>query len=211
MAINTGNVRLQNLSLAGDAVDCGANNARMTPPGGSIKCLLRKNVTTEQLTTAGPLQLAFPFTVTPAGLVQSLPSPPSGVWSAKLPTLIEASPACSACRSCMQATRLFVQNQPADATPAATATAFGTYCAQSEALKQSALCSKIQAAITASTFGNLGRRAAGLCMGLELCDRAMGAYCNMQVPIGNTTVAVSTAGLDVCSGAWSAGGTCTDR
>jgi hypothetical protein len=101
----------------------------------------------------------------------------------------------------MQATRSFVQNQPADATPAATATAFGAYCTQNEVLKQSALCSKVQAAITASTFGNLGRRAAGLCMRLELCDRTMGANCNMQVAIGNTSVVVvSTANLDVCSG-----------
>lgn len=201
MAVNPGNVRLYNLSLAGDASNCGAENARTIPPGGAVKCHLRKNISATQLTAAGQLQLAFPFTVTPAGLVQSLPSPPKDVWSASLANLIGASPACSACQSCMQATRTFVQNQPTDATTAATAAAFGTFCTQNEALKQSGLCSKVQSAIEASTFGNLGRRAAGLCMGLELCDRGMGAHCTMQVTVGNySLVAVSTAELDVCSG-----------
>lgn len=199
-ASNTGNVRLTNFSLAGDAVNCAASTI---PPGGSVQCLLRKNVTTQQLSAAGLLDVSFPFKVAPAGLVTSLQSPPFNIYTASLPTLIGASPECDACRSCLVATRTFVQSQPADSGAAATAAAFGDYCAQDKVLRQSPLCSKVKADIEASTFGNLGRRAAGLCFSLQLCNRVLGAHCAVQPPPTNgsqPTVSVSTADVDLCTG-----------
>lgn len=171
-------------------------------PGGAIKCLLRKNVTADQLAAAGLLQLNFPVTVTPAGTAPNVQITPATPYAASLATLIGASPACGVCRSCLEATRTFAQAQPETASPVARASAFATFCGQSEALKQSQLCSKVQADIAASTFGNLGRRAAGLCFALELCDRKLGTSCSMAVAANasSSPAPVSTATLDTCTG-----------
>lgn len=203
-AANTGNVRLSNFSLGEDAVSCRADTAQTLLPGASVRCTLRTNVTAEQLAAAGQLPLNYKLTVTPAGPVKTLQDAPLETSNLQLDTLIGASPACSSCRSCMQATRTFVQSQGPDITPTARATAFGSFCAQNEVLKQSPLCSKVQADIAASTFGNLGRRAAGLCFALDLCDRRFGTSCSMQVAVNSTaglqSIPVSTASMDVCSG-----------
>jgi hypothetical protein len=118
-----------------------------------------------------------------------------------LATLIAASPACGVCRSCLEATRSFVQAQPETASAAARASAFATFCSQSQVLKQSQLCSKVQADIAASIFGNLGRRAAGLCLALELCDRKLGTSCSIAVAANasSSQAPVSTATLDTCT------------
>jgi hypothetical protein len=192
-------VRLNGFTLAGDAVSCGKATAQTILPGGSVRCLLRKNVTTQQLADAGQLLLAYPVTVTAAGQMPGLLSTPLNTSSMSLSKLIGASPACNTCRDCMRATQAFVQSLPVEASAAMIASAFGTACGQ-----QAPLCSKVQADISASTFGNLGRRAAGMCFALELCDRKLGASCTMQVSLNTSAgvqmASVSAASLDVCSG-----------
>src|SRR5689334_21067370 len=101
-AFNQGNVRLNSFSLGGDAVSCGRATAQTIPPGGSVRCLLRKNVTAQQLAGAGQLQLAYPVTVAPAGQAPALQGTPLNMSSLSLAKLIAASPACSTCRNCMQ-------------------------------------------------------------------------------------------------------------
>jgi len=80
------------------------------------------------------------------------------------------------------------------------ASTFGAYCTQNDALKQSGQCLAVQGAIANSTIGNLGRRAAGLCLALQLCDSKYGPSCSMQVTLATGLVNVSAATLDTCTG-----------
>jgi hypothetical protein len=122
---------------------------------------------------------------------------------ADLSPIILASPACTACRNCLAATSTFIKQATngTQTTAAALTTSFSTYCAQNDLMKQTQLCSKVQADIAASSFGNLARRAAGLCFGLQLCDRKFGTACSTNVSVAGVAVPVTTASLDLCSGA----------
>lgn len=205
-ATNAGNVRLDVFSLAGDATNCSAAVNRTLLPGDSVKCALRKTVTPEQLAAAGPLQLSFPLTYAARGTVAALDAAPLESFSASLVTLIGASPACGACKACLASTRVFVSQHKAEPNVSALATAFGAYCSQDNMLKQTQRCAQTQADVASSTFGNLGRRAAGLCFALQLCDRKYGTSCATQLNVSTNAVAVSTATLDRCTGklaAWS--------
>lgn len=193
---NVGNVRLANISFGGDASNC---THALLAPRASFTCVLRKAFTPEQLANNGTVLLSYPVSVAPYGRVPLLDTLPPSTLSVDLGS-IAASPACLACQGCMQATAAFVSAQAAETTPAARASAFGAYCSQSKALKQSALCAKVQADIAASALGNLGRRAGGLCMALGLCDRRLGATCTMQVAVNGSQAPVPTADLDACSG-----------
>lgn len=197
-ANNFGNVRLANFSVAGDATNCSV--PRVLAPNSGVKCSVRNNVTSSELAAAGNLVLQYPLTVTPRGSVAALQPVPIAEYAASLANLIGTSPACSTCRDCMASAGAFVAQHAREASVTTLASAFGAYCAASDALKPSQLCSKVQAHITASTFGNLGRRAGGLCLGLGLCDRAYGTSCTTQVAVGTNNVSVSTATLDTCTG-----------
>lgn len=198
-ASNIGNVQINSFSLGGDVGNCSAA-AQSILPGRSVVCSLRKNVTATELATAGPLSLSFPLAVSPAGTIPTLESVPIQVHSASLSKLISASPACAKCRSCLTSANDFVKQHGAQADVATLAKSFGLFCEQSVALRQTQACSRVQAAMTNSTMGNLGRRAAGLCLSLQLCDRKLGASCAATVNVSTTPTEVTASTLDVCTG-----------
>ena len=193
-----GNVRLANFSLAGGVVNCSSMQAM--PPGQTINCMLRKNVTEQEQAAAGSVLLSYPLTATPMGTVPTMESLPLQVYSANLRRLIAASPACGACRGCLASTNDFVRQSVTLTDPINLSKSFGVFCEQSMALRTSQACARVQAAIANSTLGNSGRRAAGLCLELQLCNRKLGASCAAQVNVSSTRVEVSAATLDVCTG-----------
>jgi len=200
-AVNIGNVGLANFSLSGDVTNCSQSApARSVAPGRSVICSLRKTVTEQEVAAAGSLALTYPLTVAPLGTVSSLRSFPLQTYAASLSKLIASSPACGACRSCLVSTRDFVQQFGTQADVPTLARSFATFCEQSASLRLSQACSRVQSMITNSTMGNLGRRAAGLCLELQLCDRKLGTSCSSQVTVGTSNVTVSAATLDVCTG-----------
>jgi hypothetical protein len=198
-ASNTGNVQIKSFSLGGDVSNC-STAGQSIPPGRSVVCSLQKNVTATELAAAGALSLSFPLAVSTAGTVPTLESVPLEVYSASLSKLISASPACATCRGCLASANDFVKQHGAQPDIATLARSFGVFCEQSAVLRQTQGCSRVQAAIANSTMGNLGRRAAGLCLTLQLCDRKLGASCTAKVNVNTTPTDVSASTLDVCSG-----------
>jgi hypothetical protein len=198
-ASNTGNVQIKSSSLGGDVVNC-STAGQSIAPGRSVVCSLRKTITAAELEAAGSLSLSFLLTVTPSGLVPTLESVPLQVYSANLSKIISASPACATCRGCLTYANDFVKQFGAQPGVASLAKSFGTFCEQSDVLRQTQACSRVQAAIANSTMGNLGRRAAGLCLSLQLCDRKLGASCAAKVNVSTSPTEVSASTLDVCTG-----------
>lgn len=199
-ATNFGNVRLSNFSLSGDVINCSARAGSVMPPGSSIRCILRKNVTAEQLSTAESLLLSFPMSVSPLGTVTALQNPPWQTYLANLSALIGASPACTNCQGCLASAGAFTKQNFKEPNSTVLAKSFRAYCLQSDLLKATQLCGTVADAISGSTFGNLGRRAAGLCFALRLCDRRLGTSCSSGVALDASQVAASTATLDTCTG-----------
>jgi hypothetical protein len=200
-ATSQGNMHLLNFTLAGDATTCTAQQGELTlPPGDAVTCMLEKNVTMDELVAAGHTVLHFPSAAVPAGKA-ALPRPLEQ-YSASLPALISASAACHTCRNCLAATGAFTASHAYNAsfTGGALASAFGAYCTKTDVLKKSGRCTHVQDVVSNSAFANLGRRAAGLCFALELCDRRLGTSCDANVTLNGATMPVSARTADLCTG-----------
>ena len=99
---NSGNVGLQNVSLAGDAVCFGWFNGSATGPvqsiaylhpEGEVSCDLSKAVTAAQLQGGGELVLSHPVTAVP-----TLENTPAANTTLQLSGLIATSSGCASCQ-----------------------------------------------------------------------------------------------------------------
>lgn len=201
VAANTGNMRLDNFTLGGDAVNC--TSQRTLSPGGAVTCLLVHNVS-DLIPLAAPdktdVTLTFPSSAVPGGSVPL--TKPVEFYKLKLAVLIDKSAQCQSCKACMRDAGDFVRQRANNsAETASTLSAdFKAACAYTAGLK-AGRCSQVQGSIsTDMPYGNLGRRAASLCFSLALCDRRLGPSCTLPVPVKGTNVSVSTATLDTCTG-----------
>jgi hypothetical protein len=91
---NTGNVRLANISLGGDAVNC--MHQDLLSPNTSFTCIVHKQMTADNLANNGTVQLSFPLTnVTPRGsssLLDTLPASTLDVGLSAVPVFILPEP-----------------------------------------------------------------------------------------------------------------------
>lgn len=85
--LNTGNVRLTNISVGGDAVTCGLNSPSLLSPGANISCVLRR-LTVQDDFEAGSLDLLYPLNASALGTVSQLQAPlPAALINVRVPQL----------------------------------------------------------------------------------------------------------------------------
>lgn len=85
--INTGNVRLTNITVGGDAVNCSVSSPALLSPGVNVTCTLRRVLTQDDF-ELGMVQLTFPLNATALGTVSALQAPlPLAAYTVQLPQL----------------------------------------------------------------------------------------------------------------------------
>lgn len=102
---------------------------------------------------------------------------------------------CKVCADCLGQFAPFTNAQRYNQDKAALAAAFSTYCNGLNSTWTAAQCSSVAQQITAAGKPSYGKRAAGLCQGLGVCDSTViGANCMLKV-----NSSMDAGKLDACS------------
>jgi hypothetical protein len=82
---NVGNVRLGNISVGGNAVECGLVHPALLSPGSSVVCTMISLVVQDDF-ELGSIGLAFPATAGAMGQIKNLIAPlPAAAYTVPLP------------------------------------------------------------------------------------------------------------------------------
>lgn len=86
-ATNTGNVRLTNIAVHGDAVSCAVASPDLLWPGANLTCTLSRTLTQDDF-ELGSVDLLYPLNASALGTVSSLQAPlPAASFNVRVPQL----------------------------------------------------------------------------------------------------------------------------
>lgn len=105
---------------------------------------------------------------------------------------------CKTCKDCVTSLQPFVTHEYSNPDQVSVSNAFLNFCVGSS--RDSALCAKVATAVNTSQYGNLGKRAAGLCAQLNECTAETNTpSCQVTVVTAVSQTSLTATPADMCT------------